>query len=120
MVLVSSSGLVRIMITESAFTSVPGRIRMRCTLPSVVAGTIMVFSGTRVPSPRTSRVIGPRLTVSFQTTEPSTVGAAGFSRLSAYEVPTTTMIPNTIIRIRRISRLRLASLRGMSIGCSAR
>ena len=37
-------------------------------------------SGTRVPRPRTWRSIGPRFTVSIQTAERSTLGAAGFNR----------------------------------------
>src|SRR5262249_40279757 len=37
-------------------------------------------SGIRVPSPRTCRTIGPRLTVSTQTVDRSTLGTAGFNR----------------------------------------
>src|SRR5262245_43685011 len=52
------------------------------TRPCVVAGIQRMSSGTRVPRPRTCRTIGPRLTVSGQTTAISTVGAAGFRRES--------------------------------------
>src|SRR5215470_18709088 len=38
-----------------------------------------MLSGTSVPRPRTSRSIGPRLTLSGQIVEASTDGAAGFS-----------------------------------------
>jgi hypothetical protein len=37
-------------------------------------------SGTSVPSPRTCRTIGPRFTVSGQSVDASTTGAAGLSR----------------------------------------
>ena len=40
-------------------------------------------SGTSVPRPRTWRSIGPRFTVSIQTEERSTLGAAGFKRETA-------------------------------------
>ena len=48
-------------------------------------------SGTSVPEPRTWRSIGPRFTVSIQTTARSTVGAAGFSRETPSEMPPTTI-----------------------------
>ena len=71
-----------IMTTELALTGVPGRIRIRSTRPSVTAVISMVSSGTSVPRPRTSRTIGPRFTVSGQTVDSSTPGAAGFSLVS--------------------------------------
>src|SRR5437867_2267992 len=43
-------------------------------------------SGTRVPRPRTWRTIGPRLTVSTQTVERSTLGTAGFKRAVRFSV----------------------------------
>ena len=46
--------------------------------PSVWAGSSRVSSGTRVPRPRTSRIMGPRRTVSGQRVDNSTPGAAGF------------------------------------------
>jgi len=76
----SSSGLLSSRITESAFTKVPGRMRIRSTRPSAAAGIQRTSSGTRVPRPRTSRSIGPRLTASIRTPERSTLGAAGLSR----------------------------------------
>jgi len=61
--------------------------------------------GTNVPvDPRTCRTIGPRLTVSGQIVERSTVGAAGFSRdspTSATANPATTT-PARIQRLRFI------------------
>ena len=65
-------------MTDSAFTAVPGLIRMRSTRPSVAAGIQRISSGTSVPSPRTCRTIGPRFTVSTQTVARDTEGAAGF------------------------------------------
>ena len=68
----------------SAFSGVPAS-RLRCTIcPSVAAGIKRMVSGTKVPSPRTSRSIGPRFTVSVHTVALSTLGAAGFNRESAY------------------------------------
>ena len=52
--------------------------------PLVVAVIHRMFSGTRMPDPRTCRIIGPRLTVSIHTVARSTPGAAGLSR----ETPT--------------------------------
>ena len=63
-----------------AATTVPGRSTIRSTRPIVVAGIQRMSSGTSVPRPRTSRSIGPRLTVSIQTVARSTPGAAGFRR----------------------------------------
>ena len=88
---------------------------MRSTRPSVVAVISMVSSGTRVPRPRTSRSIGPRLTVSGHSVDISTPGAAGF-RLAQPDCdpeadPATT-------RIKTMSRMTFffrASLRGMSM-----
>ena len=67
-------------MTLPAATTVPGRRQIRSTRPIVVAGIQRMSSGTSVPRPRTSRSIGPRLTVSIQTVARSTLGAAGFSR----------------------------------------
>ena len=75
-----SSGLLSSRITVSGFTSAPGRRRIRSTRPCVVVLIHRMSSGTSVPEPRTSRSIGPRLTVSTQTAARSTDGAAGFSR----------------------------------------
>src|SRR5579872_4543291 len=112
---VSSSWLVSVMMIESALTGVPGRIKMRSTLASVVAGMSMVSSGTRVPNPRTSSTMGPRLTVPGQSVDISTLGAAGLSRDSpivtagiAASRTTPAMIPRTIF-------LRRTPVRGLSI-----
>ena len=78
-VVFSNSGLERTITTESAVTSVPGRIRMRSMRPSVRAVISIVSSGTSVPSPRTSRSMGPRFTASGQRVDISTPGAAGLS-----------------------------------------
>ena len=53
-------------------------------------------SGTSVPRPRTWRTIGPRLTVSGQTTAISTVGAAGFSRERPSVMSPTTARPTVM------------------------
>ncbi len=77
-----SSGLLSTSSTESGVTSAPGRITIRSTRPWFSAGMNRISSGTSVPRPRTWRSIGPRLTVSIQTVDSSTVGAAGFNRLN--------------------------------------
>src|SRR5437773_12402421 len=72
-------------------------------------------SGTSVPKPRTWRTIGPRLTVSIQTVERSTLGTAGFNR----EIATVARInPRTeaaMIMIRRLRFFAATPLRGTSI-----
>ena len=112
---VSSSWLVKIITTESALTGVPGRIRMLFTLPSVVAGISIVSSGTSVPRPRTSRVIGPRFTVSRHTTDKSTDGAAGFKPAHPNGSSADCRIRTIPTMIRRIIRFLPASLRCISI-----
>src|SRR5438876_6816752 len=67
-------------MTESGSTRVPGQIIIFSTRPSVLPGIQRMFSGSNVPRPRTWRTIGPRFTVSIQTLERSTLGAAGFNR----------------------------------------
>src|ERR1035437_3156948 len=106
------------MTTESALTGVPGEIRMRCTLPSVVAGMSMVSSGTSVPRPRTSSTIGPRFTTSIQTVDRSIPGAAGFKCARPMVIARMAASTTTPIEIRRISLFLAASLRGMSISMS--
>src|SRR5262249_34608861 len=73
-------------------------------------------SGTRVPRPRTCRTIGPRLTVSTQTVDLSTLGTAGFKR----EIAIVARInPNTdaaMIMIRRLRFFAATPVRGTSIG----
>ena len=61
------SGLLISMITVVGVTVAPGRRTRRSTRPLVVAVIQRMFSGTRMPEPRTWRIIGPRLTVSTQT-----------------------------------------------------
>ena len=70
----------------SGVTLAPGSTRMRTTVASVCAGISSIESsrGTRLPvEPRTWMVRSPRLTVSGQMVERSTVGAAGLSRETA-------------------------------------
>src|SRR5262249_7373411 len=72
-------------------------------------------SGTSVPSPRTCRVIGPRLTVSIQTVERSMLGTAGFKR----EMPIVARIKPTadaaIMMMRRLRFFAATPTRGTSI-----
>ncbi len=91
------------MTTESAFTGVPGLIRMRSIRPSVCAVISSVSSGTSVPKPRTSRSMGPRFTVSGQSVDISTPGAAGFSLASPTVMPTPAAATNTIPAVHRIA-----------------
>ncbi len=91
----SSCGFVNSRITLSGFTAVPGRRMIFSTRPCVVAGIHRMSSGVRMPSPRTCRTIGPRLTISGQITARSTVGAAGFSRDNPTLTSTTTSRPTT-------------------------
>src|SRR5580700_7925298 len=90
---------------------------MRTTVASVSAGIWRTDSwlGTSDPSPRTCRNIGPRFTVSVQTVPRSTVGAAGFSRITATDTVATartTTVP--MIACRRRFRV-LSSGRAISI-----
>ena len=71
--------------------------------------------GTRVPKPRTSRFMGPRFTVSTQTVDRSTPGAAGFSRDKPTVIAGIAAKIMTARTIRRMSFLRPASLRGISM-----
>src|ERR1022692_949837 len=84
---VSSSGLVITIMTVLALTGTPGFTIIFFTVDSVVAVSNTVSSGTRVPRPRTSRTIGPRLTVSGQRVESSTPGAAGLRFLAHRQAP---------------------------------
>ena len=59
--------------------------------------------------------MGPRFTVSRQTTDRSTDGAAGFNRLTTTLMPATAATRTIPIAIRRISRFLPASLRCISI-----
>jgi hypothetical protein len=63
--------------TESGCTTAPGRRTMCSTRPLVRAAIQRMSTGTRVPRPRTSRLMEPCLTVSIQTRLRSTVGAGG-------------------------------------------
>ena len=65
--------------TDPGSTAAPGRMTIRSTVPSVVAGIQRIASGTSVPVPRTWRTIGPRSTVPRYTVSRSTFGAAGSS-----------------------------------------
>jgi hypothetical protein len=53
-------GLLSSRMTVSGATSVPGRMMIRSTRPLVVAGIHRRSSGTRVPEPRTCRIMEPR------------------------------------------------------------
>src|SRR5947208_4279236 len=90
----------------SARTSTPGCSKIFSTRPSEGAGTQRTTWGTKVPLPRTSRTIGPRLTVSITAVERSSVGAAGFSFARASVTPPTVVRP---IRINIAARIRLVS-----------
>ncbi len=106
------------------FTMVPGSTRILTTVASVSAGINSIESsrGVNVPvDPRTWRIMLPRFTVSGQTAEASTVGAAGFSRETANAAParttTATAIQTAIWRF----FFRLISGRAISIrtkGCT--
>src|SRR2546425_10100684 len=113
--LCSNSGLVNSNITSPGSTFVPGQIKIFSTLPSVFAGIHRISSGTSVPRPRTWRTIGPRFTVSIQTLERSTLGAAGFNRDNANvaKIKPTALAP--IIRIRRFRFFAATPSRGTSI-----
>ncbi len=101
----------------SGFTIEPGRVRMRTTVASVCAGIWRIASsrGTRVPSPRTWRTIGPRFTVSVHTAERSTVGAAGFSRITRKVTAARTTTPIAIVNTCRFRFLAFRSGREISI-----
>src|ERR1700680_4255065 len=72
-------------------------------------------SGTSVPKPRTSRSMGPRLTVSGQIVEPSTDGAAGFNRESASVTPAQSSTAAVTYRILLIFFARALDGRCISI-----
>ena len=93
----------------------PGRIRIRSTRPSVRAVISIVFSGTSVPSPRTSRSIGPRRTVSGQSVDISTPGAAGFNFASPMVIPTPATANTTSVIASRIAFFLPTPLRCISI-----
>jgi hypothetical protein len=73
-----------------------------------------MVSGTNVPSPRTSRSIGPRFTVSVHTVARSTLGAAGFSLESAYVTNGISTTAAAMYAIRRTFFCRLTSGRAIS------
>src|SRR5579863_3858930 len=72
-------------------------------------------SGTSVPIPRTSRTMGPRLTVSIQTVARSTVGAAGLSWLKRHPAAETVAAAISRYTVRRIILLRVTPARFTSI-----
>ena len=77
--------------------------RIHAARPDVVAGIQRMSSGTSVPSPRTCRTIGPRLTVSIQSVPFSTPGAAG----SSCERPAvTSRLTTTAATLQAIRRCR--------------
>src|SRR6202521_940453 len=113
--LCSNSGLVNSNITSPASTFVPGQIKIFSTLPSVFAGIQRISSGTSVPRPRTCRTIGPRFTVSIQTLERSTLGAAGFKRDKANVASINPTALPEIIKIRRFRFFAATPSRGTSM-----
>ena len=72
-------------------------------------------SGTSVPSPRTSRTIGPRFTVSDQMVARSTVGGAGPRRERPNVVRRSATPEANPSSNRRMWRFRAFDSRGMSI-----
>ena len=111
----SSSGLERIITTESARTGLPGWIMIRSMRPAVCAGITIVSSGTSVPIPLTSSTIGPRRTVPGQRVDPGTPGAAGFNLPSATVVPPITPAIITTATVHRMAFFLPTFLRCMSI-----
>src|SRR5882672_1303359 len=88
-----TSGLLSSIRTVLASTCCPAWADTFSTRPGVSALIQRICSGTRVPGPRTSRVIGPLVTVSRQSAPPSAVGAAGLSRLRPRVASNTTPAP---------------------------
>src|SRR5256885_14305859 len=113
--LCSNSGLVNSSITSPGSTFVPGQIKIFSTLPSVLAGIQRISSGTSVPRPRTCRTIGPFFTVSIQTLERSTLGAAGFKRDKAKVARIKPTALPAIIKIRRFRFFAATPSRGTSM-----
>src|SRR5437868_5085564 len=113
--LCSNSGLVNSNITSPGSTFVPGQIKIFSTLPSVFAGIHRISSGTSVPRPRTWRTIGPRFTVSIQTLERSTLGAAGFKRDRANVAKIKPTALAAIIKMRRFRFFAATPSRGTSM-----
>src|SRR3989440_1442620 len=113
--LCSNSGLVNSSITSPGSTFVPGQIKIFSTLPSVFAGIQRISSGTSVPRPRTCRTIGPFFTVSIQTLERSTLGAAGFKRDKANVARIKPIALAEIIIMRRFRFFAATPSRGTSI-----
>src|SRR5262245_43262014 len=72
-------------------------------------------SGIRVPSPRTCRTIGPRLTVSTQTVDRSTLGTAGLKREIAIVARIKPSTDPAMIMMRRLRFLAATPVRGTSI-----
>src|SRR5947209_2243067 len=110
-----NSGLVNSNITSPGSTFVPGQIKIFSTLASVVVGSQRNSSGTSVPRPRTCRTIGPRFTVSIQTLERSTLGAAGFKRDKANVARINPTALAEIIKMRRFRFFAATPWRGTSI-----
>src|SRR5213078_2459695 len=113
--LCSNSGLVNSSITSPGSTFVPGQIKIFSTLPSVFAGIQRISSGTSVPNPRTCRTIGPFFTVSIQTLERSTLGAAGFKRDKANVARIKPTALAEIIKMRRFRFFAATPSRGTSM-----
>src|SRR5438045_7560212 len=113
--LCSNSGLVNSNMTSPGSTFVPGQIKIFSTLPSVFAGIQRMSSGTSVPRPRTCRTIGPRLTVSIQTVERSTLGTAGFKREMPIVIRINPSADAAMIMTRRLRFFAATPARGTSI-----
>src|SRR5437899_11147697 len=102
-------------MTESGSTCVPGQIIIFSTRPSAFTEIQRMSSGTRVPRPRTCRTIGPRLTVSTQTVDRSTLGTAGFKREIAIVARTSPSADAPMIIMRRLRFFAATPARGTSI-----
>src|ERR1035441_11000505 len=92
-------------------------MRIRTTVASVSAGICRTASweGTREPTPRTWRSIGPRFTESVHTVPRSTVGAAGRSRYTAIVTAAITTMTTADTAICRLRFCCLNSGRAISI-----
>src|SRR6266545_1263495 len=115
-----SSGLLISRMTVSGVTATPARAGMRSTRPSTGREMTRMSTGTRVPVPRTSTTIGPRVTWPVKRVCLSTTGAAGSRREMPTVIVTTTIAIASIKRLRRMRRFSACPVRGLSIVSSYR
>src|SRR5439155_26800914 len=78
-------------------------------------GIQRMSSGRSVPRPRTCRAIGPRLTVSTQTVDRSTLGTAGFKREIAIVAKINPSADPAMIMMGRLRFFAATPVRGTSI-----